>query len=146
MYLTLVKFEDSEKKYLFSADKRYEVGDKVVCDTCRGEQVGCVVLQNYLNENEDLFNRAFECEVIMAENLLFEATGATLPLKKILRKKGKGAPRIQKINSVEELEEAHEEFRHYCNSHYNCARCKYGNTPYKVDGCFVKFLIDEVAE
>lgn len=139
MYLTLVKFEDSEKKYLFSADTRYEVGDKVVCDTCRGEQVGVVVeLSVY-----DWYNEKMEYASVRHNifSLLLKSTGATLPLKKILRKKG--TPRIEKINSVEELERAYQIF---------CDRCEKRTFEFALEKCgdcskcFKEFLKDEVAE
>ena len=41
-YLVYIQFEESKKPYSFGSDEKYHVGDYVVVETVRGQEIGCV--------------------------------------------------------------------------------------------------------
>ena len=76
MYVCFVKHDGDPKKYLFDCTNVYRklaVGKKVVCETIRGLETGTVI--SYPTEiKEGIGTRE-----------LIEATGAYMPLKRVLR-------------------------------------------------------------
>lgn len=41
-YLVYIQFEESKKPYSFGSEEKYHVGDYVVVETIRGQEIGCV--------------------------------------------------------------------------------------------------------
>lgn len=76
--LVLVKHDGISKQYLFKACgwSGLKVGDGVIVETGRGEQVGEVLAICTLDPNNDP-------DMV---SILCKSTGATLPLKRVLKK------------------------------------------------------------
>ena len=76
--LVLIKHGEYSKPYLFKACGRsgLKVGDGVIVETERGEQVGEVLGICTLNPNNDP-------DMV---SILCKSTGASLPLKRVLKK------------------------------------------------------------
>jgi len=76
MYVCFVQHDGDPKKYLFACNDVYmklAVGKKVVCETIRGLAAGTVV--SYPTEIKEG----------MGTREIIEATGAYIPLKRVLR-------------------------------------------------------------
>ena len=74
--LALCRHNDNDKNYLFRMPKygNLNAGDKVVVETKKGEQEATVVASATVFDDEEDFN------------MILKASGATLPLKKVLKK------------------------------------------------------------
>lgn len=113
MILVLVSFgHGRENKYLFESDFFYKRGTKVLCDTKNGETVGYVSSALSFGDEKDLDYHINKGDAI---SMAIKATGATLPLKKIIGEV-KEVPRIETIKSVDDLREAYIDFGKRCDS------------------------------